>query len=153
MLRIFFVLFLCIGLFGIAQSESKPVCGSIGRTVEIQIKEYRIRAELALSEQEKTCGLAFRDSLPEDHGMLFVFANKQPLIFWMKDTKIPLSIAFLGDDGAILNLLEMRAMDSSTLHRSVAPSRYALEMRAQWFEDHQIRPGDRVLFDLSAAQD
>ena len=105
--------------------------------------------ELAVREEEKTCGLSFRDELPVDHGMLFVYASDRILRFWMKDTRMPLSIAFLESSGKILNILEMKPMDTGNIYRSTAPARYALEMPAKWFVDHRIQAGDRVTLPLS----
>ncbi len=147
---IFAFCFTLTALAPLAGSNAAQACGTIDRTAQIQINEYRVTVELAFSEQEKSCGLSFRDALPEDHGMLFLFSKEQSLTFWMKDTRIPLSIAFLGENGTILNILEMQPMDSETLYSSAAPARYALEMPANWFADHKVKPGDGVVFDLTA---
>lgn len=124
--------------------SATPACGPVDRTAEIQINGYRITAELAVAEHEKNCGLSLRDSLPEDHGMLFVYFEDRMMIFWMKDTRIPLSIAFLDAGGYILNILEMKPMNTDTFYRSSAPARYALEMSAKWFAEHYVEVGDRV---------
>jgi uncharacterized protein len=133
-----------LGLFAFATATL--ACGQIDRIAQIRINDYPVTVELAFSAEEKTCGLSFRDALPEDHGMLFVYASDQMLTFWMKDTRIPLSIAFLEAKGTILNILEMKPMSTRALYRSEAPARYALEMPAKWFAGHQVKPGDRVSF-------
>ncbi|MGH8559087.1 MAG: DUF192 domain-containing protein [Methylococcales bacterium] len=148
--RIFAFCYALTALSPLAASNAAQACGIIDRTAQIQVNDYRISVELAISEEEKACGLSFRDTLAEDHGMLFLYSDKQALTFWMKDTRIPLSIAFLEDNGTILNILEMQPMDSKTLYHSAAPARYVLEMPAKWFADHQVKPGDRVVFDLTA---
>ena len=84
-----------------------------------------------------------RFSLRTDHGMLFVFESPQPLAFWMKNTYIPLSIAFVDASGHILNIEDMRPQDEST-HWSRGPALYAIEMRKGWFADKGIAAGDRV---------
>jgi hypothetical protein len=84
-----------------------------------------------------------RFSLRPDHGMLFVFAQPERQAFWMKNTFVPLSIAFIGDDGRIVNIEDM-APQTETAHWSREPVRYALEMRKGWFGERGIRPGDRV---------
>ena len=143
---IFDVLYVWI-LVGV--SAGAWACGPVERSAEIQIKEYPVRVELAVTEKEKTCGLSFRDDLPEDRGMLFVYSYDRLMRFWMKDTRIPLSIAFLGADGTILNILEMKPMDTDLIYASSGPARYALEMPAKWFSEHRIKAGDRVAIDLS----
>ena len=123
-------------------------CGRIDRTARIRINEYAVTVELAVSEQEKTCGLSLRDELPIDHGMLFIYSSDRMLRFWMKDTRMPLSIAFIASTGKILNILEMKPMDTGNIYRSTAPARYALEMPTKWFVDHRVQPGDQVTFSL-----
>jgi uncharacterized membrane protein (UPF0127 family) len=91
-------------------------------------------------------GLMYRDHLPEDHGMLFVFSRPHPLAFWMKNTKIPLSVAFLDTDRRIINLADMEPMDAKTHHRSKRPGLYALEVNRGWFARHGVKPGDPVMF-------
>lgn len=76
--------------------------------------------------------------------MLFVFPRPEPLTFWMKDTYIPLSIAFLDDEGRILNIEQMRPIQTREVYHSSGPSRYALEVNEGWFERHGIRAGDWV---------
>jgi uncharacterized membrane protein (UPF0127 family) len=124
-------------------------CGPLNRSAEIRIEDFPVRVELAITEEEKVCGLSFRDELPEDQGMLFVYTYDRFMTFWMKDTRIPLSIAFLDADGKILNILEMKPMDTGLFYHSAGPARYALEMPVKWFFKHRIKPGDRVAIDLS----
>jgi len=75
--------------------------------------------------------------------MLFVFERSEPLAFWMKNTYIPLSIAFIDERGRIVNIEDM-APQTEVTHWSTAPARYALEMRKAWFAERGIKPGDRV---------
>jgi uncharacterized protein len=125
-------------------SKALYACGQIDRTARIAIGGHWATVEIAVSMKEKTCGLSFRDSLPENHGMLFVYPSSQMMAFWMKDTRIPLSIAFIADSGKILNILEMNPMDKRTLYRPASPARYALEMSSGWFAERKVKPGDRV---------
>ncbi len=81
-----------------------------------------------------------RFSLKPDHGMLFVFERPEPLGFWMKNTFIPLSIAFIGADGRIVNIEDMRPLTEET-HWSKGPALYALEMKKGWFAERGIGPG------------
>ena len=84
----------------------------------------------------------FRRSLDADAGMLFVFPVPQAASFWMKDTYIPLTIAFLDENGRIVNLADMEPFDTGTLHRSEGMVKYALETNRGWFVEHGVGPGD-----------
>jgi uncharacterized membrane protein (UPF0127 family) len=112
-------------------------------TVALTINGQKIVAEVAATPEQREKGLMNRFSLRPDHGMVFVFERVQPLAFWMKNTFIPLSIAFIAPDGRILNLDDMVPQDEST-HWSSGPALYALEMRRGWFAERGIRAGDVV---------
>jgi uncharacterized membrane protein (UPF0127 family) len=112
-------------------------------TIELTIKGHRATAEIAATEGARTVGLMHRFSLRPDHGMLFVFDAPQPLSFWMKDTYVPLSIAFIGADGQILNIEDMAPQTERT-HDSRGPAVFALEMKKGWFAQFGIAAGDRV---------
>lgn len=127
----------------IALAWSFPVAAQSLATMELTINGHRVTAEVAATEAARTTGLMRRFSLRPDHGMLFVFAEPQPLAFWMKNTYIPLSIAFIGSDGRILNIADMAPQTEMT-HDSRGPALYALEMRKGWFAQFGIGPGDRV---------
>jgi uncharacterized membrane protein (UPF0127 family) len=113
-------------------------------TVEISSKGQRIVAEIAATEATRTTGLMNRFSLQPDHGMLFVFREPHLQAFWMKNTYVPLSIAFIGADGHILNIDDMAPLTEST-HPSRGPALYALEMKKGWFAQHGVAAGDPVL--------
>ncbi len=102
-----------------------------------------LTVELARTAGERSRGLMFREELAEDGGMLFVFPGDTEAGFWMKDTLIPLSIAFIAEDGVILDVQDMEAL-SEELHRPPAPYRYALEVNQGWFREHGLGRGDRV---------
>jgi uncharacterized membrane protein (UPF0127 family) len=112
-------------------------------TVELAIKGQRVVAEVAATEATRTTGLMNRFSLQPDHGMLFVFREPRPQAFWMKNTYVPLSIAFIGSDGKILNIEDMAPLTEST-HPSRGPALYALEMKKGWFAARGIAAGDAV---------
>ena len=103
-------------------------------------------AEVAESDEERARGLMHRASLPDGEGMLFVFDRDQRLSFWMKDTVIPLSIAFVAADGRITEIRDMRPLDLAPVvsERSV---RYALEVPRGWFGRAGVREGDVVRLD------
>lgn len=108
--------------------------------LELKIGVYRIQAELADTPRTREVGLMNRASMPTNSGMLFVFEQKAGHCFWMNNTKIPLSIAFIADDGKIVNIEEMQAQTTNN-HCPQAPVRYALEMNKQWFSERVIVPG------------
>ena len=109
-------------------------------TVELKTGIYRIQAELADTPKAREVGLMNRTSMPTNSGMLFIFEQKAGHCFWMNNTKIPLSIAFIADDGKIVNIEEMQA-ETTNNHCPKAAVRYALEMNKQWFSERVIVPG------------
>ncbi len=113
------------------------------RTVALNAGLYVIRAEVADSAETRARGLMYRESMPANHGMLFVFAEAERQCFWMKNTRIPLSIAFLDDRGVIVNIADMQPQSEDN-HCSTRPVRYALEMNQGWFAAKNIRPGFRI---------
>ena len=112
-------------------------------TVELKAGIYRIQAELADMPKAREIGLMNRTSMPTNSGMLFVFEHKAGHCFWMNNTKIPLSIAFIADDGKIVNIEEMQA-ETTNNHCPKVAVRYALEMNKQWFSERVIVPGTVV---------
>ena len=112
-------------------------------TLELKAGIYRIQAELADTPKAREVGLMNRTSMPTNSGMLFVFEQKAGHCFWMNNTKIPLSIAFIADDGKIVNIEEMQA-ETTNNHCPKAAVRYALEMNKQWFSERVIVPGTVV---------
>ena len=112
-------------------------------TVELKTGIYRIQAELADTPKAREVGLMNRTSLPTNSGMLFIFEQKSGHCFWMNNTKIPLSIAFIADDGKIVNIEEMQA-ETTNNHCPKASVRYALEMNKQWFSERVIVPGSVI---------
>ncbi|MBU3556150.1 DUF192 domain-containing protein [Polynucleobacter sp. Ross1-W9] len=112
-------------------------------TIELKTGIYRIQAELADTPKAREVGLMNRTSMPTNAGMLFVFEQKAGHCFWMNNTKIPLSIAFIADDGKIVNIEEMQA-ETTNNHCPKAAVRYALEMNKQWFAERVIVPGTVV---------
>jgi uncharacterized membrane protein (UPF0127 family) len=113
------------------------------RQVEIQAGMHLIRAEVAADGATRSKGLMMRPRLGANEGMLFVFADKAGHCFWMKNTLIPLSIAFLDDDGTIVNIEDMQPHKEDS-HCPVRPIRYALEMDQGWFAKRGIKPGAKL---------
>ena len=121
-------------------ADGKPQSLPISK---IQVGAYPVSAEVAQTPDQRSLGLMFRFSLPADHGMLFVFPEPQPLGFWMRNTYIPLSIAFIDAEGRIVNVEDMAPHDESS-HPSRGPALYALEMRKGWFAERNLGPGTPV---------
>ena len=111
--------------------------------VALSINGKTFDVELATSTQDHISGLMHRLQLGDDEGMLFVFPYASSLSFWMKDTHVPLSIAYMCKDGNILNIEDLDPY-STTSVQSRAPAKYALEMNRGWFRDYGIYPGDKV---------
>jgi uncharacterized membrane protein (UPF0127 family) len=107
-----------------------------GERVEVQV-------EIADEEDEQKRGLMERTALAEEAGMLFVFRGERPLSFWMKDTLIPLSIAYIDGDGGIVDIQDMQPLDESS-HPSAAPAQYALEVNQGFFEARGVQVGDEA---------
>jgi uncharacterized membrane protein (UPF0127 family) len=100
-----------------------------------------VRVEIASTEAQRERGLMDRTALAEDAGMLFVFEQEQSLSFWMRDTLIPLSIAFIDSQENIIDIQDMQPLDE-TPHPSAAPAQYALEVNQGFFADRGIEVGD-----------
>lgn len=104
---------------------------------------YNISAELARTPQEREIGLMHRTSMGASEGMLFIFERPGVQCFWMKNTLIPLSAAFLADDGTVVNIVDMKpkTLDS---HCSTQPVRYVLEMNQGWFSKRGVKAGSKL---------
>ncbi len=126
-----------------APSPERPAPQPTLPRVDIQAGMHVIKAEVAADGPSRTRGLMMRERLGPNEGMLFVFDQKAGHCFWMKNTLIPLSIAFLDDDGTIANILDMKPHDESS-HCPVRPVRYALEMEQGWFAKRGLKAGVRL---------
>ena len=118
----------------IAQAQTKSVQLSAGM--------HLIQAEVAATEEQREQGLMYREKMPANAGMLFVFGNPSTQCMWMKNTPLPLSVAFIDAGGKIVNIEDMQAhtLDSHCSTKTV-PVRYALEMNLGWFRQKNIKPG------------
>ena len=109
----------------------------------LEIKGHRLTAEVAATDAQRMQGLMHRRMLPENRGMLFVFSYSAPQSFWMMNTYIPLSIAFIDENGAIVNIADMKPLTTDS-HSSAKPAKYALEMNQGWFTKRGIKAGAKV---------
>ena len=112
--------------------------------IPLQAGMHRIQAQVAQTDEQRAIGLMHVREMPQHEGMLFVFEQAGQQCFWMRNTLLPLSIAFLRDDGSIVNIAEMKALDDKTNHCSAEPVRYALEMNAGWFAKRGLKPGSKL---------
>jgi uncharacterized membrane protein (UPF0127 family) len=112
--------------------------------VTLRVGKAAIRAEVADDDTERSCGLMFRTALARDSGMLFVMPVTGPASFWMKNTLIPLSIAFIAPDGAIMEIHDMKPGSEEMVRSAFPRIAYALEMEQGWFSKNNIWPGERV---------
>ena len=133
---------LFLGTTRAAAAPAGPVNPTLP-TRTLTIGSARAVVEIADTPDLRTIGLMNRFSLQPDHGMLFVFDRPQPLAFWMRNTYIPLSIAFVDATGTILNIEDMQPQDDTT-HPSKGPALYTIEMRRGWFAGKGIHAGDKV---------
>lgn len=138
----------CILPLLLAYSFQLQACPVENKTIQLTANGHVLTTEVATNLAGHMCGLAFRRELPADHGMLFAYAEDQILGFWMKDTYIRLTIAFLDSDGRILEIHNMAPLDTTLRYISKSPGRYALEVNQGWFSDKNIKVGDRLEFDL-----
>ena len=111
--------------------------------VELNMGEHRIEAEVAATDSKRSFGLMYRSSLGSDSGMVFIFRAPVSLCMWMKNTLIPLSVAFIDSEGRIINMEDMTPQSEET-HCSRKPARYALEVNQGWFRQRAIQVGDKV---------
>lgn len=122
-------------------------------TTTISVNGNPLVVELAVTPRARNCGLSHRALLGTDRGMLFVYPNSRPLSFWMKETHIPLSIAFLDGSGIVINIENMVPDQINARYRSRLPAVFALEVNRGWFHLHGVKPGDRVEIKLPASAD
>lgn len=104
---------------------------------------HLINAQLAATPEQRTIGLMFRQEMPANEGMLFVFEQHAGQCFWMKNTLLPLTAAFVADDGTIVNLADMKPQTQDS-HCSAQPVRYVLEMNLGWFAKRGVKAGAKL---------
>ncbi len=112
-------------------------------TMRLSAGIHVIQAEMARTPEQRSIGLMFRKTMPANSGMLFVFPQPGVQCFWMKNTLLPLSVAFLADDGGIVNIEQMQPQTLDS-HCSRGPVRFVLEMNQGWFAEHGIKPGSKI---------
>ena len=113
------------------------------KTSSVKVGSHPLKVEVAAEEPQREQGLMYRKSLGREEGMLFIFDQPGYHAMWMKNTLIPLSVAFVDRDGVILNILDMepQTLDS---HMAAGPAVYAIETNKGWFEQKKLKAGDKV---------
>lgn len=131
---------LLISLTGFAQSPGgQPPLPA----VQLQSGMFLIKAEVANDYSTRMQGLMLREKMAPNEGMLFIFPGREQQCMWMKNTLLPLSVAFIDEGGTILNIEDMKP-NTEDSHCSLQPARYALEMNLGWFKGKNIKAGARI---------
>ncbi len=104
---------------------------------------FQIDAQIAQTPEERQIGLMFRAQMPQAEGMIFIFEEPSKQCFWMKNTILPLTAAFVADDGTIVNFADMKPQTTET-HCSAKPVRFVLEMNQGWFAKKGIKAGSKL---------
>jgi uncharacterized membrane protein (UPF0127 family) len=141
--NLLFALCLVAGLTGCQQKNSDSSPFGL-RVVQLRIGNSSLFAEVADNPQTSANGLMFRNSLPDDHGMLFVFEKPKTASFWMKNTKIPLSIAYIDSAGRILQIESMKPLDETPVASTSSEVAFALEVNEGWFTRNGVSAGARI---------
>lgn len=130
-------------LCGIVLLEASLAVAQQMPMMELNAGFHRIEAEVAADQPSRMQGLMHRREMAANHGMLFVFPTVERHCMWMRNTLIPLSVAFLDEQGQIVNIEEMKPQTENN-HCAATPARYALEMNKAWFAAKGIKPGMRI---------
>lgn len=122
-----------------AQDAAQPKLATTPLTAGMHV----IQAELALTPTQQMIGMMHRRTMGTNEGMLFVYDEAHRICFWMRNTLLPLTIAFIADDGRIVHTADMKPLDESS-HCTTEPVRFALEMNQGWFAKRGLKKGDRL---------
>ena len=132
------ILALCL-----TQAFTQAVAQTAMPQVELKIHKHTLTAEVASNDADRMQGLMHRRMLPENRGMLFVFQNVAYHGMWMRNTYVPLSVAFIDEAGVIINIEDMQPHTRDS-HSATSPARYALEMNLGWFRKRGIKSGMKI---------
>ena len=138
LLSIAFFLFWCV----VSGAQDQPQT-QLPR-IKLQLGMYQIESQVAQTPEQRSIGLMFRSEMPAHEGMLFVFEQPSTQCFWMKNTLLPLTAAFVADDGTIVNLADMKPQSTDS-HCSAKPVRFVLEMHQGWFAKKGFKAGSRLV--------
>lgn len=135
----------------LACSATGGCSSSSMRTVRCTIGDAQVKVELAETEGQRQRGLMYRNKLRANRGMLFVYDDEQVRSFWMKNTHIPLSVAFIDDGKKIVHIADMQPRTKDS-HSSLYPCQYVLEVNKGWFDDNGVEVGAEVEFEIPEAE-
>jgi len=135
---------------GAASDPTAFACPENLPRIEAGVKGHVLTLSVAATPLTRECGISKRNGLPQNKGYLFVLPAPQPFAFWMKDTRIPLAIAFLDDAGRVLSIQQMVPLRTDVIYCSPQPVRYAIEVNQGWFAKHGIGIGDMITLPLPA---
>jgi uncharacterized membrane protein (UPF0127 family) len=133
----------CGGGSGPESPTASPASGATITFENTEGREVRLSVEIASTPEERVRGLMFREELPEDQGMLFVFQGASNSGFWMKGTYVPLSVAFIDAAGTIIDIQDMQPL-STEIHHAPSPYSFAVEANRGWFGRNHIGAGNRA---------
>lgn len=111
--------------------------------ITLKVSGQTVHAEVAATDETRQKGLMFREKMAKNDGMLFVFPDIAYHAMWMRNTPLPLAVAFMDQSGKIVSIHEMQP-HTETSHQAAGPARYALEMNSQWFAKNNIKAGDTI---------
>lgn len=148
LLLLVFVGSVLLGLYALWIGNEAPDCPTDNPEIGIRLGTASLQVEVAASFTARSCGLAFRDQLAPGHGMLFVFAGSDTRFFWMRDTRIPLALAFIGADRRVNEIVQLSPAQGEQSVGSSQPAQFALETNPHWFRQNGIAVGDRIAFEL-----
>lgn len=134
---------LCLGLCAMGLTAGADTPQTQLQRTSIRAGMHLISAQVAATPEQRSVGLMWRQDMPANEGMLFVFERPAQQCFWMKNTLLPLTAAFVEDDGTIVNLADMKPQTTDS-HCSAKPVRFVLEMHQGWFAKRGISPGQRL---------
>lgn len=137
------------GVIAAALLLGTSACAREGlEVISLEAGGQTLKVEIARTEAEQARGLMYRTELADNHGMLFVYSRPTQVAYWMKNTFIPLSIAFIDSRKRIVNISDMAPNNETRTYPSAGPVQYVLEVNQGWFAQHQVKPGDSVTFEL-----
>lgn len=152
-MKIFLSTILLVILFH-STAKTQPLGGlTCDMILKAQFKKSQLKicnkvldVEIADNDTLRALGLMCRGSLPENAGMVFIFDDERPLSFWMKDTKIPLSIGYFDKNKSLIDIHDMEPLNENKVYPSKKPSQYALETNQGWYKKNNVQPGCKFEF-------
>jgi uncharacterized membrane protein (UPF0127 family) len=145
-LRIFLLILLGLGWLPSRAQNSEPNGGQPQSlpTVTLHIGKAELTTEVAITPEQQETGLMYRTKMGDNHGMIFLLPTISTATFWMENTLIPLSVAYIDKDGVILEIHDMKALDTTITQSESNQVASALEVNLHWFALNGIKPGDRI---------